>query len=637
MLTNQVSNIKFIYFIVISFVSLILYFKGFNGPYFFDDYLNFINLKVYNDNSGFNKFLFYVLSGDAGPLKRPISTLSFLIHASNWPTSPYLFKLFNFVFHLLNGLLLYVVNVKILRILKLVDKKQIHKLAILATLLWLWHPFLVSTVLYSVQRMTILPVMFVLLGFLIYINGRIIQKVNYNRGLKYLYFAIYLFTSLAVLSKENGILLPFLLFIFESIILNKNDFKKLKPIDLTFLFYIPISVILVSFIITFPEMLIHYQNKEFLLIERLLSESRALVTYLYHLFIPSYLTEGIYTDGFTKSTSLWNPITTLLSVVTILLIIFISIKQKKKYPIACFSFLFFFLAHLTESTIWPLELYYEHRNYLPALFLPLFVVFGVSKTIKNKRIFLIVFLSCITFLAVNTYLRTKLWSNNLELHRVTAYKYPNSIRAQTMLGVTLGNENKKLEAMKSFKYSLSLHDNIELNANYLNIKCLIDKINDSEVNEFINKLKFVKFVVNDTAPFANLINTIVMNKCVKLKPKTALEFIKIIEMYNDGFNTFKVRKVLLYNKMLALISINENEQAIEILNMLMESRYNSLTRLELYKTINSFLDKKEYKLAKLTLNYLEKITLKKKYDIYHDKNKILQYTNIINHFLRDFK
>ena len=42
---------------------------------------------------------------------------------------------------------------------------------------------------------------------------------------------------------------------------------------------------------------------------------------------------------------------------------------RRKYPLLALPVLFFFAGHLLESTVIGLELYFEHRNYLPAAFL----------------------------------------------------------------------------------------------------------------------------------------------------------------------------------------------------------------------------------------------------------------------------
>jgi hypothetical protein len=55
--------------------------------------------------------------------------------------------------------------------------------------------------------------------------------------------------------------------------------------------------------------------------------------------------------------------------VAVVLLIALAIKQYRSWPYLSFGVLFFFLNHLIESSIIPLELVFEHRNYIPSMFL----------------------------------------------------------------------------------------------------------------------------------------------------------------------------------------------------------------------------------------------------------------------------
>ncbi|MFO1232284.1 MAG: hypothetical protein U1E57_03180 [Paenacidovorax caeni] len=93
-------------------------------------------------------------------------------------------------------------------------------IAVVAAGLWMLHPYWVSTTLYVVQRMTILSGLFMLAGMVGYLKGRLwLMQPAQHRPLA----AYALMTSsagmgtlLAVLSKENGALLPLLLLVVEA-------------------------------------------------------------------------------------------------------------------------------------------------------------------------------------------------------------------------------------------------------------------------------------------------------------------------------------------------------------------------------------------------------------------------------------
>jgi hypothetical protein len=63
----------------------------------------------------------------------------------------------------------------------------------------------------------------------------------------------------------------------------------------------------------------------------------------------------------------------------------LAIYKLRKWPILSFAVLFFFLNHAIESSIIPLELIFEHRNYLPGMFLFWPVAVGLERLIGVYR------------------------------------------------------------------------------------------------------------------------------------------------------------------------------------------------------------------------------------------------------------
>ncbi|KKK87238.1 hypothetical protein LCGC14_2755230, partial [marine sediment metagenome] len=129
-----------------------------------------------------------------------------------------------------------------------------------------------------------------------------------------------------------------------------------------------------------------YNHRPFSLTERLLTEPRIVFFYLSLIFYPMPNRLSIEHD-ITLSTSLFQPLTTLPAILLTLVIIGIGFSQIRKRPLIALAILFFYLNHIIESTVIPLELIFEHRNYLPSLFLFLPVAAGFSKllTYYQKR------------------------------------------------------------------------------------------------------------------------------------------------------------------------------------------------------------------------------------------------------------
>jgi tetratricopeptide (TPR) repeat protein len=107
--------------------------------------------------------------------------------------------------------------------------------------------------------------------------------------------------------------------------------------------------------------------------------------------------------------------------------------------------LFYFLNHAVESSIIPLELIFEHRNYLPSFFLfsPLIAILidilkeysFENKIIKTALTTLAGFL--ILGLGFGTYIRNQSWSTELSLWEDAMRKAPAKARPLNNLGICL--------------------------------------------------------------------------------------------------------------------------------------------------------------------------------------------------------
>ena len=130
-----------------------IYSLGLKGGFLFDDFSNLGDLARYGDMGDWENAKQFILSGQSGPTGRPISLFSFWLTAEAWPNNPAIFKAINILIHLLCGILLYFVTCLTLKSYGYEQKKVIW-ISLLASSIWLLHPYFVSTTLYIVQRMT---------------------------------------------------------------------------------------------------------------------------------------------------------------------------------------------------------------------------------------------------------------------------------------------------------------------------------------------------------------------------------------------------------------------------------------------------------------------------------------------------
>ena len=463
------------YSIIIFFFILVLtvfvYWAGLQGNFLFDDYPNLQDLGTYGVIDSWDKVRNFISNGFSGPTGRPISLLSFLIDANTWPASPYSFKYTNLMIHLFNGVLLYWAILLLLKNYNYKENKSIW-IALVASAIWLLHPYFVSTTLYVVQRMAQLATLFSLVGIVGYLKCRLSIPFRPVRAYIGMVFFLGLGTVFATYSKENGALLPFLILVIEFC----NPNKMNRPIWQwrAFFLWLPSIAILVvlSKYITFAED--PWPNRNFNMIERLYSESRILCEYLFNLLIPQVELRGLYQDAFIVSKSIFNPITTLYSIVFLLALLFLALFFKNRYPLFALGILFFLTAHLMESTVIGLELYFEHRNYLAAIFLFLPIVSGLAllKDRIDARLVNLIVIFILGGLSFFTYERAKLWGNTPALELYWAQNSPNSPRAQSSIAGMLFDQGRVLEANLFLETAIQRMPESAL----LNMRLLLQKV-----------------------------------------------------------------------------------------------------------------------------------------------------------------
>ena len=430
-----------------------LYLAGLGGDFLFDDYPNLELLGTYGTIDSWDKFYNFLHSGFAGPTGRPIALASFLLDANTWPTTSYPFKYTNLMLHLLNGALLAWAALLLLRNYNYKEQQAVW-IALLSMAIWLLHPYMVSTTLYVVQRMAQLATLFSLIGIIGYLKARLLLPHKPIQAHVCMTLSIGIFTILATYSKENGALLPLLILVIEFC----NPHKINRPIwqwraVCLWLPSVAIAILMLKYI-DFSNNA--WPNRNFNQVERLLSETRIVSEYLFNLYIPQIELKGLYQDGYQISKSFFEPISTLFSTLFLSALFIGALLARKKYPLISLSILFFFAAHLMESTTIGLELYFEHRNYLAALFLFLPIASGLyilREKINPKLVILITFFILLV-LSLFTYERAKLWSDKQALQLYWAKNSPNSPRAQNTIAKMLIEQGRVLEANQFLEQAL---------------------------------------------------------------------------------------------------------------------------------------------------------------------------------------
>lgn len=347
-----------------------VYSLGAGFGYAFDDEINLSGLTQVRD---LESALLFVFSGNAGPIGRPLALASFLINLPSWPSNHIDFLRTNVLIHLLNAALLVWLAFRLQRYLPWQIKKP-EWFALAVGLIWAINPVLISSNLMIVQRMTSLSATFCLIGLIAFVIGRQHLAVHRIKAIVLMSSGIVGATFLALLCKENGCLLPlFALAIEVGLIAPARTQDPDAIVALprwwlrTFLLF-PL-VVTVGYLLNVAwQSGGAYAGREFNLIERLLTENRILFAYLKQIVLPVRSEIGPYHDDYTISHSLFDPPTTILAIVGWLALAFIAFRSlRSNWRLWSFAFMWFAGGHLLESTSIGLELYFEHRNYMPSM------------------------------------------------------------------------------------------------------------------------------------------------------------------------------------------------------------------------------------------------------------------------------
>ncbi len=410
-----------------------LFSAGISGGFLFDDYNNLQGLATLTRTPGLESTLAYVLNGLSSTLGRPLSLASFAAQYSDWPGNPGAFKIVNILIHLLNGWLIFTVVRALLRLQQ--DTRAATWIPLATAALWVLHPLQVSTVLYVVQRMTELSALFMLLGLRLYLLGResALQN-NIRRAYSFMTLGIITGLGLGVLSKENVALMPLLVLVIEFTLLGQVQ----RPASWRIwsgLFLVLPTLLLVGYLaLQFQSFSAQYALRDFTFAERLFTEARILFDYLGKILLPTPGAFGLLFDDFRVSRGLFDPLSTLFAVAGIAGLMTGGIILRRREPVLAFAILWFFAAHLLESSVIPLELYFEHRNYL-ALFGPAFaLVYYATRALRQleespiRSVVVVSFSAYLCLIAVITHQEARLWGNPLLQAATWSLSHPDSRR-----------------------------------------------------------------------------------------------------------------------------------------------------------------------------------------------------------------
>lgn len=456
-------------YLLVALAGLAVYWPGLSGGFIFDDFPNLVmdpDWKVTSTHlTEWSRAIKYGIASSYG---RPLALLSFAFNHYLTGLDPFYLKLTNLLIHIVNGWLVYALCTHLIEAAPAgsTQTRPSRILVTFITLAWLLHPLQVSSVLYVVQRMELGAQTGVLLALLAYMKARQRQLTGKS---SWPFLALATMAWLCGLGfKESALLAPGFALLIEVFILRFTGVGVTRSRGLMLIYSTGTAAALAVYLfLLLPKYLQPdtYAFRDFTLAQRLLSQGPVLLMYLSQIMLPLPSKLLFYYDSISIPRGLFSPPSTAVSFAILSSLLVAALAVRKRWPLFALGITWFFMAHALTSNVVPLELAFEHRNYL-ALLGPLIATVPAIVWIGNRlhsdarRT-----LGClaVAILAGLCALQAHTWGDPQRLAIALDSRNPNSPRAVYDLGkLMLEKAGKDTQgplwfmAKKQFEHSASL-------------------------------------------------------------------------------------------------------------------------------------------------------------------------------------
>ena len=441
--------------VVLFLITSAAYFNILQNKLFFDDEELIYKNSYIQNLSYLPKYFTQNMTAGAGKISnmyRPLLLLSLAFDYRLWKLNPAGYHLTSIMLHFFNGLLVYLV------LQKLFNKKFI---SFFTSLLFIIHPVQTEAVAYASGRTDPLYTYFLLGCLLITIQFFTSRRFNFM-----LFTGSAAFFIFSILSKESGIILPFLIILM--LIFMNLKIKSRRPILLLGLFltvdliYIFLRFTKLNFLNSFNFYDVPTLYSSHLEV-RLFTFSKVFFNYLLVLFFPKDLIVARKPEIITSFLNPWVLIFSFFVIVAI----FIIAKYWKFNKIYFFAFGWFIITILPVSGIIPINnIEAEHYLYLPSVAVFSLVSFLIYKIWSNsrnyeiKRLFCVLVIMAVLLLFFRTVVRNYDWKDPESFYALSLKQSPWNISMRHNQAMTYAENGKTNEAILIYKQVISLNDRL---------------------------------------------------------------------------------------------------------------------------------------------------------------------------------
>ena len=513
-------------------------YPGLGGDFIFDDRPNILlNGAVHVTKLDVESLLQAAYSFQPGGGSRALAMLSFAMDHWRGGLDPRVFKSTNLLIHALTVVAL----AQFLRSLLSMAAWSVKRTccaALSIALIWAVHPLQVSSVLYVVQRMQTLVTLFVVLALIFYLKARQAQ-IEGGRSRRHWLLVVFCW-SLAFASKEDALLLPAYALALELTVL---DFRAARPELVRVLRRTYLYLALTGATLFLLAVMLHYWNgeaysgRDFSSYERLLTQSRVLVTYLTQVVAPLPSNLPFYYDNLVPSRGIVQPLTTLPALILIAAVLALAWRWRQRRPVFSCGVFLFFSGHFITSNVVGLELAFEHRNHFP-LIGAILALSDLSvlafEHLRMSRSFVAATLAVALIGAGGlTTVRADTWGEPLRFARASVARSPDSVRAWLVLCTTyyrMGGGKPESpyfdQAIESCEEGGDISYSATLLGNVVIFKSIKGSVTAADWERFLERLRSVPMNVENKGNLWIMVNN--LTRKIPLDERRVIETIEVI-------------------------------------------------------------------------------------------------------------
>ena len=398
-------------FLLFFSIALIIYANTIRNGFVLDDQDLIVN-NAYIKNFEFLPRLFsnnaYHFSSSPGSnYYRPLQLVSYAIDHHFWRLDPAYYHFGNIFFHAINSFL---VCILVLRLF------ASFRLALLSGLLFCVHPVHASVVGYIAGRADLFVTFFMLLSLLDFLNYLKTKKL-------YKYVMSLLFFGLALLSRENSLLLPFILILLAFV-----QGEKIKKILLPLAGFLALAVFYIygRFLFLGGLAMLVPEVKLFSLPLELVNLAGIMKEYLSVILFP-WSFYPMRTIPFIETLTLWNVLWAVyLFGLAGSLFLWAFLKRKRLFVFGILWFICGFLPLIRMMYLFPRFgiVVAENWMYLPSI--GIFIILSRLFLIKKNGWLLWIFILFFCYCSVLTILNNGHWKDRVTLYRYILKAYPDN-------------------------------------------------------------------------------------------------------------------------------------------------------------------------------------------------------------------